>query len=84
MLVNIVNLVNSRRTGEEVIVFASKLEFIKYTLPDRTYPINLAAGDALMSVLLRPVSRLEYQQKAKAEAEAEAKKRVAKGSRRSV
>jgi hypothetical protein len=64
VLVNIVNLVNSRRTGEGVIIFPTKRQFIDYTFPDRMYPLNKALGDTLMTALLRPVRQKKYSEQA--------------------
>lgn len=57
---NIVNVVNNRRTGEHILHFPTKRHFIDYTWPDRTYPLNRAKADTLMASLLRPVSQTKY------------------------
>ncbi|KAL6711226.1 hypothetical protein ACN47E_005757 [Coniothyrium glycines] len=58
LLINIVNLVNSRRTGEGVIIFPDRQQFIEYTWPDRIYPLNKALEDSLLTALLQPVHEL--------------------------
>ncbi|KAH7400818.1 hypothetical protein DE146DRAFT_755265 [Phaeosphaeria sp. MPI-PUGE-AT-0046c] len=60
ILVNIVNVVDSRRTGEPIHRFATKRDFIDYTLPHRTYPLDAAKADTLMSCLLKPVKSEKY------------------------
>jgi hypothetical protein len=64
VLVNIVNLVNNRRSGEPVLIFPTKRQFLDYTCPDRTYPLNKAVENALMITLLRPVNSARWSKKA--------------------
>jgi hypothetical protein len=47
--VNFVTIVNNRRTGESVLTFPTKRQFIDSTYLDRTYPLNRAADNALMT-----------------------------------
>jgi hypothetical protein len=56
--------VNNRRTGEPVILFPTKRQFIDYTWPDRTYSLREAVFNKLMTSLLRPVSQAKYQKTA--------------------
>jgi hypothetical protein len=46
--INFVNFVNNRRTGESVLTFQAKRQFIDFTYLDRTYSLNRAADNALM------------------------------------
>lgn len=69
VLVNIVNLVNNRRTGEPVLIFPTKRQFLDYTYPDNTYPRIKAVHNALMKTLLRPVASEKWEKTADAEFE---------------
>ena len=69
MTVNIVNLVDSRRNGEGIVIFPTKRQFIDYTWPERTYPLGRAKNNSLMAALLRPVSTKKYSMEADREME---------------
>jgi hypothetical protein len=59
-LVNIFNVINNHRTGEQILHFPTKRHFIDYTWPNRIYPLHRAKADPLKESLLQPVSQKKY------------------------
>ncbi|EON67896.1 hypothetical protein W97_07393 [Coniosporium apollinis CBS 100218] len=57
VLVNLVNLVDSRRTGEPIKQFDTFKEFRRYTFNGRVFPKNEAKEDTFLKVLLRGFRR---------------------------
>ena len=53
MLVNLVNLIDHRLNGEEVIRFKSYAAFVKYTSNGKTFPRQRAKEEGFIKALLR-------------------------------
>jgi hypothetical protein len=53
VLVNLVNLIDHRLSGVEVIRFRNYDAFWKYTKNDSTFPLHEAKQDGFIKVLLR-------------------------------
>lgn len=52
-MVNLVNLIDHRNIGVEVIRFKSYYKFREYTCPDKIFPLRRAKQDGFISALLR-------------------------------
>ena len=51
--VNLVNLIDHRNIGVEVIRFRNRAEFLNYTKPDRVFPKKAAKEEGFIKALLR-------------------------------
>lgn len=52
-MVNLVNLIDHRLSGEPVIRFRNYREFRAYTIDDRIYPLRAAKEEGFIRALLR-------------------------------
>jgi hypothetical protein len=53
VLVNLVNLIDHRNIGVEVIRFRNYYKFREYTWPDNVFPLKRAKEDGFIKALLR-------------------------------
>ena len=52
-MVNLVNLIDHRNIGVELIRFRNYYQFREYTRPDNIFPLKRAKQDGFISALLR-------------------------------
>jgi hypothetical protein len=53
VLVNLVNLIDHRNIGADVIRFKNRHEFLEYTCDDKIFPKKKAKADGFIKALLR-------------------------------